>query len=90
MLSHRDDVKVDIICRDLIGNLRGIGETYADERTLYNLELAEGIISNLLYEIYKNAEDDRVEFSIQKINEESRKILKRIKLEIDYVLQEEE
>ena len=81
MLSDREYIKIDIICKELLSS---------KENKIHNLELTEKMISVLLYRFYANIYDNRDGELNRVLREESKKILETLKNEIEYHLTKED
>lgn len=55
-MSKLDGTVKDLILYKIIGNMNWHGETYADEKSLENMEAAFELVSALIDSIYNNAD----------------------------------
>lgn len=69
-MTEREFERINII-KQLIGNVEGIGETYADKKALRNIGFARCVLAEIIEPIVKNARYDGFEASRQDIREAS-------------------
>lgn len=77
-MSERELERLDII-KQLIGNVKGIGESNADKKALDNIDFLNEVLIEILEPLVINAQYDGFEASRQEIAEKSKFILSGIK-----------
>lgn len=77
-MSERELERLDII-KQLIGNVRGVGESNADKKALDNIYFLNEVLIEILEPLVINAQYDGFEASRQEISEKSKFILSGIK-----------
>lgn len=80
-MTEREQERLDII-KQLIGSIKGIGETNYDNKVLNNLDFAEFVIYELINDLLYNAKYERYEDSKLNIQEKSIEIIKNIGFDI--------
>lgn len=75
-MTERELERIDII-KQLIGNIKGIGETNADNKALENIDFVNEVLIEILEPLVINAEYEGFEASRQEIAEKSKYVLKR-------------
>lgn len=80
-MTEKEQERLDIL-KQLIGGIKGIGETNYDKRVLSNLNFAEFIIYELINDLLYNAKYEGYEGSKLDIQEKSIEIIKNIGFDI--------
>lgn len=75
-MTEREQEKLDII-KQLIGGIKGIGETNYDKKVLDNLDFVEFVIYELINDLLYNAKCSKLD-----IQEKSIEIIKNIGFDI--------
>lgn len=76
-MNERRLERIDII-KQLIGNVRGIGESNSDKKALDNIDFLNEVLVEILEPLVMNAGYDGFEASRQEIAEKSKFVLKGI------------
>lgn len=87
-MTEKEQERLDII-KQLIGGIKGIGETNYDKRVLSNLNFAEFVIYELINDLLYNAKYEGYEGSKLDIQEKSIEIIKNIEFDIIGHIKEE-
>lgn len=88
-MTEKEQERLDII-KQLIGGIKGIGETNYDNKVLDNLNFAEFAIYELINDLLYNAKYEGYEDSKLDIKEKSIEIIKNIGFDIIGYIKEKE
>ncbi len=88
-MTEREQERLNII-KQLIGDIKGIGETNYDKKVLNNLDFAEFVIYELINDLLYNAKYEGYEGSKLDIQEKSIEIIKNIGFDIIGYIKEEQ